>query len=102
MAKTPKEAEKEVEVVKPRGPEGVAMGEIVIYHKEVQTNNGNKLLPFPALVLQSADVASNFQPQDGAMDLKVFTCVRGGNDEVKHGVMYSPEPKHGRWSWRKK
>lgn len=92
---------KEEKEPKDKSIAGLAIGRIVHYHKVVQTATGEKMKTFAALVLDLADPVSNFRPQDGACDLKIFTSNRGGTDEVRQGVMYSEKPTANRWSWPK-
>lgn len=80
-------------------PAGIGPGRIVLFTREVFTNSGGKTVQLPAMILNDADTASNFQPHDGAVDLKVFTKH---GDEVKNGVMYSEEYAVNRWSFPKK
>ncbi len=84
---------------KPTGktrPAGISPGRIVHFYREENTQTGSKLTCLPALLLKEADGASNFKPEDGAVDLKVFTKH---GDEVKNGVMHSEIPKPAYWSW---
>ena len=79
--------------------EGLGIGRIVHYHKDVGTVSGSKLMTYAAIVLEMADPVSNFKSSDGAVTLQVFTCAKGGNNEVKHNVMFSETPMNGRWTW---
>lgn len=88
-----------VEAPKPTGkkrPAGIVSGLMVHFHRDVNTQIGNKLDLLPAMILKEADAASNFKDEDAAVDLKVFTKH---GDEVKNGIMYSEEPKNGYWSF---
>lgn len=80
-------------------PAGIGPGRIVLFTREVFTNSGGKTVQLPAIILNEADAASNFQPHDGAVDLKVFTKH---GDEVKNGVMFSEEYAVNKWSFPKK
>jgi len=80
-------------------PAGIVKGEIVFFYREENTQTGSKLESHAAIILGEANAASNFKPEDGAVDLKVVT--RHG-DEVKNGIMFSAEPKAGYWSHRTK
>lgn len=98
------EATKEatVSAPKPTGkvrPAGIGPGRIVLFTRVENTQTGSKTVQHAAMILGDASEASNFKPEDAAVDLKVFT--RHG-DEVKSGIMYSEEYKPGAWSFPKK
>lgn len=75
---------------------GLVPGRIVHFYREVNTQSGSKLVCLPAMILTEADMASNFKPEDSAVDLKAFTKH---GDDVKNGIMYSETPKANYWSW---
>lgn len=77
---------------------GPKLGQVVHYHKQVQTGQGPKMKAFVAMVIGFADKASNFQPQDHAVCLYVYTAAQGGSNEVKSDVMISKDPTHGRYT----
>lgn len=86
------------EVVVKEELKGPKLGDKVLYHKQVQTGQGPKMKAFLAFVIGFADKVSNFQPQDHAVCLYVFTAAQGGSNEVKSDVMISKEPTHGRYT----
>lgn len=69
-------------------------GRIVLWHRESNSGNGVKMDSFPGIVIGQAASESNLPA--GSVDLSVFT--RSGM-EVRHGVMFSAEPKAGHYSW---
>lgn len=77
-------------------PEGISPGRIVHFHRTENTQTGQKMKCFPAMILGEADAASNFKPEDAAVDMKVFTKH---GDEVKNGIMYSEKPAVNHWSF---
>lgn len=93
-----KETKEEVKEVKQEASKGPKLGQFVHYHKQVQTGQGPKMKAFLALVIGFADKVSNFQPQDHAVCLYVFTAAQGGSNEVKSDVMIAKEPQHGRYT----
>lgn len=98
MAEKKNEEVKKNETVEPKvtGVPGLAIGRIVHYFKEVQTNSGSQLKTYAAIIADHAK--GNFQPKDGAVDLTVF-ITQGGSVDSKFGVMYSDVPAAGRWSF---
>jgi hypothetical protein len=77
------------------------VGEMVHYHKEIETGMGRKIETFAAIILRPADkAAGNFQAKDGAADLKVFTSHKGGGDENKFSVLWSESKGPNRWTFR--
>lgn len=85
---------------KPHGKPLPKLGDIVYFYKNIQTQTGNKVEEFAAMVIGYPRQGTNFQKKDMALDLKVFTCRDGGSDEVKHGVVYSETKTAQRWSYK--
>lgn len=71
------------------------VGDKVFYHREVNTGNGVKLEPTLAFLVKKAASESNLP--ENSFDLAILTNVY----ELRHGVMFSSEPKGGRWSYTK-
>lgn len=91
-----KEKVEETKAATKTRPAGIAPGRIVHYFRDINTQSGNKLECLPAMILKEADTASNFKPEDAAVDLKVFTKH---GDEVKNGVMHSEVGRNAYWSF---
>lgn len=71
-----------------------SIGRTVIFYRAVNSGNGVKLLPHPAVILGDAAPASNL-PAD-SLDLLVMSRT---GVETRFGVLASDEPKANCWSW---
>ena len=102
MAKSKQEIEvKEAVETSATTPALPSLGDIVLYHKQVQNHLGDKLQTFAAIVIGYPDKASNLQAKDMGLTLQIFTAQKGGGNEVRDAVLFSTNPTNGRWSFRK-
>lgn len=69
------------------------LGAQVFFHREVNTGNGVKLIPEVAFLVKKA--APESQLPEHSFDVAVLTNVY----QVRFGIMHSPTPKGGYWSY---
>lgn len=98
-----KKIEEVTEAKKELPAEGVTekmVGTIVHYHKEIETSKGRAMETVAAMITRPSPKGDgNFQTKDGAADLYVFTSFKGGSNETKFGIRFSPEKAPNRWTF---
>lgn len=76
------------------------IGETVQFWKSQPQSNGTySLEPMAAIVSGTKIPGGNFQPEDMAICLWLFPARSGSGLEQKTGVIHSPKPADGRWTY---
>lgn len=94
----PKEETAHVEApkTKAKAPVIIVGMPVQFFVNRPQSNGKNLIAPLAATIIGRAAEASNFKPEDGAVDMVYFT--ERGYMQTRFGVRFSSTPKEGFWS----
>jgi hypothetical protein len=85
----------------PEGGVKAMIGEIVHFHKEIETSKGRAIETVAAMIVRAPDAgAGNLQAKDNHADLYCFTAYKGGANEMKWSVKFSETKEPNRWTFR--